>query len=395
MAANRVEIQVRANTKQAEKGLKNVEGRMKGMKGAAGGLTTGFNNFNKMLGAVGLGTVAVGAVATNLVSRYQDLKSAAASTKLIMLQLGGPDAVDTFEGLKDQIHAIADEYGITEAAAEEAYGNMAGAALDSTPDMNAFAAAVGLAETNGGDLNQTARDFGEALKGNVGPLEGHLKLIGDLDQAYRNIELTAKESKSWFDILSANTQNFVDDVLRGNWTDVLEGLSKALLTLQSSSNPALKIGLQGQTILGQYEPPGMGDFINNIVEKGQDKIGDLLGLGPDPEIGSKTSQKFLLGKATNIDASWARNVARQQHTKKTQFATSSMRTMSHFMGEGAGITSANPVYVNLKTTLNPAEVHRALDVEALASARAGISQAQSPYNPSWGLSGFSPVEYGR
>ena len=27
MAANRVEIQVRANTKQAEKGLKNVEGR--------------------------------------------------------------------------------------------------------------------------------------------------------------------------------------------------------------------------------------------------------------------------------------------------------------------------------------------------------------------------------
>jgi hypothetical protein len=358
----------------------------------------------------------VGAVATNLVSRYQDLKSAAASTKLTMLQLGGPDAVATFEGLKDEIGAIADEYGITQSKAEEAYGVMAKAALDNKPDMDAFAAAVGLAKTNGADLNQIAKDFGEALKGNVGPLEGHLGLIGDLDQAYRNIEVTAKESKSWFDILAANTQNFVDDIVQGNWIETIKALTEAMNAVMNAGQ--LKTG--ETSILGQaqdavtdtlkkvddggWDATKLIDWGKDQIVGGLDSILGNFGGGGTDNIGSRTSQKFLLGnaleigsspvEAAGIDASWARKVARQQYTKKTQFA-SSMRTMSHFMGEGEGITSANPVYVNLKATLNPAEVHRALDVEALASARAGISQAQSPYNPSWGISGFSPAEYGR
>ena len=422
MAANRVEIQVKANTKQAEKGLKSVEGRMKGMKGAAGGLTSGFSNLSKMLGVVGLGTVGIGAAATGLVRNYQDLRRATLSAESTVGSFGDA-AMAQFEAMEPDLRALGREWNFTEKNAKMAYATIARESKMGTATLEDVANAFALSRLHTDDLGQAATIVGQVLSGNISPLEKFVDTTGDLETLWGDIRRRGFELVGAISELGFAWEDFTDGLVDSErqsdyWTNFFPRIGAAVKL--ATSDMASDIGKLKQIDLKGWAEEMVGSFVS-IKDAAEDAWNQAKNWASDFDFGGPfgfgggggtpktvTQGKYGTAGVDTLDQQVkdaiedaeeeAANEAifkqassaseRSSRRPANEFERLTWATMQEHMGRlGAGqlqgaMTSTNPTVVNIRNVFNPHTVHEGLIQEDVKSNQSGMSLANQTHTDS-------------
>ena len=120
MAGNEVRINVVADTKQAQAGMKEVQGKIGAVQKRTGGLANTFTGLNKAMALAGIAGIGLGAVFQRLVSGANTVAKADATLAFTLSKLSVRERA-TFDAMRDSIRNAAADFGVLPREAELAF----------------------------------------------------------------------------------------------------------------------------------------------------------------------------------------------------------------------------------------------------------------------------------
>ena len=121
--ANEVLIEVKANTKEAQKDLKDLKSKFTNATSEAGGLSKGFGALGKSMLAFGVGALG-GAFALNkVIDVIGAVAKSEASLEFTLARLP-PIMQQTFGALEDELETVGADFGVTARQAKAAFATI-------------------------------------------------------------------------------------------------------------------------------------------------------------------------------------------------------------------------------------------------------------------------------
>ena len=216
MADNEVVIEVSADTKAAQQGFKDVQSKISPLKGQVEGLRTGFAQFGKAMGIVGLGGLSLGMVLRGVTQTTTALQRQVAFSEFALAQLG-PEFVKGLEEARPYFSMFQKDFAFTAADAEKAYGIISSTSRQAGISLERVADAMAVARISGADLATASSAVGQAMLGNIMPMNSLVGLEQDLVVAHQDLVRRGKEATTVFQSIGARGkqafQDIVEDIL--------------------------------------------------------------------------------------------------------------------------------------------------------------------------------------
>jgi len=209
--ANKVIIEVDANTKKAQKNFKELSGSMKGMKAQTAGLSKSFAGLNKGMAVLGIGGLGFAVVIKTIIQRSNVLRQTVASTNLIVGGLGKA-AEDTLARLSPRFTEIATEYGFLGNDAKRAMAIIMRETDRARVSVDDLRSVFGLARSAGIDFEQAAGLIGKAILGDVGPLEAVIGRTKSWEEAQQRIISEGAGAVTFFDQWKSEMLDLFDTI---------------------------------------------------------------------------------------------------------------------------------------------------------------------------------------
>jgi hypothetical protein len=215
-----VELKVSADTKQAKAGFKELDSSLTTTKRGFAGVTTGLKGFSSALAAVGVGAVAGVFSIKAIIDVHRELQKVSAHTNLVVASMG-PIAKQSFEAAKPQFATIGDAYAKTAKDAEKAFGIILNTSKDATTGIDDVEAALALVQATGVSVEQASKAIGEAMLGNIRPLEDLVGWLGSYETGMQRIIAAGKGATTVIDQVKTTFQQSLEDLLNFNIKDLL------------------------------------------------------------------------------------------------------------------------------------------------------------------------------
>jgi len=215
-----VELKVSADTKQAKAGFKELDSSLTTTKRGFAGVTTGLKGFSSALAAIGVGAVAGVFSIKAIIDVHRELQKVSAHTNLVVASMG-PIAKQSFEAAKPQFATIGDAYAKTAKDAEKAFGIILNTSKDATTGIDDVEAALALVQATGVSVEQASKAIGEAMLGNIRPLEDLVGWLGSYETGMQRIIAAGKGATNVIDKVKTTLQQAVEDLLNFNIKDLL------------------------------------------------------------------------------------------------------------------------------------------------------------------------------
>lgn len=245
---------------------------------------------NKSMGGLGMGAVTAGLAMFGLGVGVQQATGKMQETAN---RIGQVDAKLAF--LPDHVKAamdemdfsdLANEVAATELEVKEAFAGVANAAGGAIPTMNELKLVFDLARTTGVGLAEAADIVGQALAGNLGPLNDLLdksdKNFVSLNEAINELGPIADEAITPIDHLTASFRELAEQISTGDFSFVKRSLdlSPPQVVIDDWNRFWAAVTNDGNTNPLDKFLDGAGNFFDDIFNGGWDAPGTPSDFGP-------------------------------------------------------------------------------------------------------------------
>ena len=170
------------------------------------------NLMAKSLVLLGIGSISVAVGFRGMVSMLQQMNQTRAVTETIVGNLGQA-ATTAYHGMQPSFAGIARGFGDTSIAATEAYGIIVRESHKGSVTQKELAATLGLARVAGISVGQAATLMGDAIKGDVAPLQQVVGWFGNLSAEQDTLIKRGKDATTAMDNLKASFNTVAQKLL--------------------------------------------------------------------------------------------------------------------------------------------------------------------------------------
>ena len=237
--ANEVRINVTADTRQAEDGLKTINRKLEGTTPQVKGLATIFSGLTKSMALFGIGALSIGAGVKALVGSTGEAAKAAAGIDQAYERL--PENLKAvFDKLKPEFDRLSGEFLILEDDIATALLTLLEATRDPSTNLGDLEGVLGRVAGGYGDVISEALLWAQAMLGDPTAIKELTKNFEGLDEAAAGFAKSGKDSRTVFDEmafelkkLGRNAGGAFDAFSRGDYREALGDFISLLGDLKS------------------------------------------------------------------------------------------------------------------------------------------------------------------
>ena len=246
-AGNVVRIDVVANTKQAKEGFKGVQTQTQDLTKSGAGLSQTMGGIGKAMSVVGFGALSVGVVFKEVLKAGDDLTHSTTQARFSLIGMGDA-GIEAFDKMQPKFRDIASEVHTTQANVATAMGILTATTNSASISATNLSDVFKVAQVTGQGFEETARALGQAMYGDIIPLNDLVRGTGTMKAGFATLAQVVKMAREEFEDSRTATDKLSDASKRW-WEesfiqiDQIIGLHEKFNTVVWATEDAIASGL--------------------------------------------------------------------------------------------------------------------------------------------------------
>ena len=209
-AGNVVRIDVVADTKKATEGFKTVKTQTEGLKKSGSGLSGVMMGLGKSMALTAFGALSIGMVFKEGLKAGDAFTHSVSAARFSLVGMGEV-GIAAFDKMSASFGDIADEVHTTQAKVATAMGILMSTTNDASISATNLADVFRIAQVKGLDFEQVARAMGQALYGDIIPINDLVRGTGQLVSGFANLEQIVHMAREEFEASRTTTDKVSDN----------------------------------------------------------------------------------------------------------------------------------------------------------------------------------------